>query len=311
MKQKLSRREFVHLSAVAGLTASCSSPSSEVEFVETVADPLGRSYGVQTYTVRSILPQDPDGVLKAISEIGYKEIEISGTELDELSELARKHSLSIPCAHFEVPLVTGNWEPWGIAPDAVDPANNWENAVERAKNAGMSFMALPYLMPSERGGLDFYRKFADQINAAGEVCSRGGLKLCYHHHAFEFEPIESTSPFEVMIERLDPDLAGIELDIFWCSVAGIDPVMMLDSYAGRIPLVHLKDKAENTPVLYSEQDVSPEAFKEVGNGVLDFGAILDACERAGVKHFFVEQDQCPGDPLDSLRQSYSYLASLG
>jgi sugar phosphate isomerase/epimerase len=74
-------------------------------------------------------------------------------------------------------------------------------------------------------------------------------------------------------------------------------------------LVHLKDKAPDTPQQYNEK-VAKEAFREVGNGSLDFAAILEACESAGVQHYFVEQDQTPGDPLASLRQSYDHLRHL-
>jgi sugar phosphate isomerase/epimerase len=78
---------------------------------------------------------------------------------------------------------------------------------------------------------------------------------------------------------------------------------------GRVPLVHLKDKAEGTPVLYKES-VERTAFKEVGSGVLDWKKVLPACASAGVRHYFVEQDQTPGDPLESLKKSYQYLAAL-
>jgi len=85
---------------------------------------------------------------------------------------------------------------------------------------------------------------------------------------------------------------------------------MLKQNAGRVPLVHLKDKAKGTPVLYEEAKVTPQTFKEVGAGVLDFPAILKAAAAAGSKHYFVEQDQTPGDPVASLRQSYEYLRNL-
>jgi sugar phosphate isomerase/epimerase len=88
------------------------------------------------------------------------------------------------------------------------------------------------------------------------------------------------------------------------------PVEMLKQNAGLVPLVHLKDKAKGTPVLYEEGKVTSQTFKEVGAGVLDFGAILNAAAVAGVKHYFVEQDQTAGDPVDSLRQSYEYLRKV-
>jgi sugar phosphate isomerase/epimerase len=121
--------------------------------------------------------------------------------------------------------------------------------------------------------------------------------------------MEGTSGFQVMMDRLDPKLCGFELDCFWVSVAGNDPAALLTKLSGRVPLVHLKDKLAGTPVLYKES-VDRGAFKEVGNGTLDWKAILKAAAAAKVEHYFVEQDQTPGDPVESLRQSFANLQKL-
>src|SRR5262249_1334478 len=99
------------------------------------------------------------------------------------------------------------------------------------------------------------------------------------------------------------------MDAFWVSVAGHDPVEMLGKLKGRVPLIHLKDKAEGTPVMYKES-VARTAFKEVGNGVIDWSKVLKAAGPGGVKHYFVEEDQEPGDPVESLQQSHAYLSKL-
>ena len=100
-----------------------------------------------------------------------------------------------------------------------------------------------------------------------------------------------------------------ELDLFWVSVAGHDPVKILKEYKGRVPLVHLKDKKAGTPVQFDER-VPKETFQEVGSGELKFPEILKTAASVGVKHYFVEQDQTPGDPVDSLAKSYKYLRGL-
>ena len=138
-----------------------------------------------------------------------------------------------------------------------------------------------------------------------------GLKICYHNHAFEFGPMESSAPFQVLIGGTDKNLVGLELDLFWVSVAGHDPAEMLRTHAGRVRLVHLKDKAGSIPLLYKESVLMNTAFKEVGRGVLQIRRkILRAAESAGVEHYFVEQDQTPADPLQSLRESAAYLRNL-
>jgi len=151
--------------------------------------------------------------------------------------------------------------------------------------------------------------FAGKLNRAGERAQAAGLRFCYHNHAFEFQPMGSRKPFDVLIEKTDPKLVGFELDCFWASVAGHDPVEMVRRLSGRLPLVHLKDKARDTPVRYNES-VPKETFKEVGNGVIDWPAVLKAAAAAGAQHYFVEQDQTPGDPIASLRQSFAYLSRI-
>jgi len=153
------------------------------------------------------------------------------------------------------------------------------------------------------------KALAEKLNKAGEKCRAAGLSLCYHNHAFEFEPMDGTTRFQVLLDTLDKKLVGLELDVFWVSVAGRDPVEILKQTSGRVHLLHLKDKAQGTPVMYKES-VPASTFKEVGHGTLDWPAILRAAESAGVQHYFVEQDQTPGDPVESLRQSYDYISKL-
>jgi sugar phosphate isomerase/epimerase len=182
-------------------------------------------------------------------------------------------------------------------------------AFAHVKKSGAGYAVFPYLPPADRGGLDAIRRLAETLNRAGEKCRAEGLQFCYHNHAFEFEPMQGTTPLEVMMNNTDKKTVGLELDAFWVSVAGHDPVEILKKYAGRVHLMHLKDKAQGTPVMYKEAP-GKAAFKEVGNGVLDWPKILRAAADAGVEHYFVEQDQTPGDPLDSLRQSIEFLKKL-
>jgi len=174
----------------------------------------------------------------------------------------------------------------------------------------LRYMVISYLMPSERGGLDFYRSFADKMNRAGEAAAKAGLTLCYHHHSFEFAPVSGGRPIDVLLERFDPKLVKIEGDVFWMKAGGEDPAAKIRRLTGRIVLVHLKDVAPGTPVTYQEMKVPKEAFREAGSGSLDFPAILRACAEAGVKHYLVEQDHCAGSPLDSIAKSYRYLRSV-
>jgi sugar phosphate isomerase/epimerase len=147
------------------------------------------------------------------------------------------------------------------------------------------------------------------MNHTGELCKKAGMQFAYHNHAFEFGGKPGERPIDIFKERLDKKLVALEMDMFWVSVAGHDPLQMLQEWNGRVALLHLKDKEKGTPVQYTES-VPKTAFKEVGSGSLDIPAILKAAPGLGVKHYFVEQDQTAGDPLDSLRKSFEYLKTI-
>ena len=256
-----------------------------------------QAIGVQLYTVRDVLPQKPAETLRSIEAIGYREIEATYDGLDRLWPAIQATHLKAVSVHLDNTLMNTGKE------------DELARAIEQAKKWGFAYAVFPYLPPSERGGLDKFRALTDKLNRAGEKCRAAGLGFCYHNHAFELEPMSGTTGFQVMMDRLDKNLCGFELDCFWVSVAGHSPTEMLRKLSGRVPLLHLKDKAAGTPVMFKES-VDRGAFKEIGKGVLDWPPILRAAAPAGVRHYFVEQDQTPGDPVESLRQSFGYLSKL-
>ena len=275
-----------------------------VPFWRAVARPFTRPLGVQLYTVRSLFPAQDEPTIKAIAEIGYKEVEVIHGDLARLSPLLKQHNLKPVSCHFETAIITGNW------PKGAAPANStWEAAIDDAKKFGVEYMVMPYLPPAERGDLDSYKVLSEKMNHIGQQTRNAGLQFCYHNHAFEFKGEAGQRPIDVMLKNLDPKSVFFEMDVFWVSVAGNDPVALMKQLKGRVPLLHLKDKKKGTPVGYVES-VSHDTFMEVGNGSLDFPAILRAAPLDGVKHYFVEQDYTAGDPVASLKQSYNYLRGL-
>ncbi|MBM3726873.1 MAG: sugar phosphate isomerase/epimerase [Acidobacteria bacterium] len=254
--------------------------------------------GAQLYTLREQLPKSPKEILQQLAAIGYKEVEGVWAGFDQLAPLIKEAGLKIVSLHIDMRLAFGK---------AGDGA--WEKTAETLTSHGIRYGVIPYVMPNERGGLDVYRRMAAEMNKGGELFRKAGLTLCYHNHAFEFEPMEGSSPLKVLLEGWDRKLVSLEADMFWVAIGGADPAAFFKQHKGRIALMHIKDRAAGTPQMYKET-VPRTAFKEVGGGDLNVPAILKAASGAGVKHFFVEQDQCPGNPLDSLRQSYQYLEKL-
>lgn len=253
--------------------------------------------GVQLYTVRSVLPAKMEETLAAIQAAGYTEIEATWAGLDKLIAALKNTKLKPVAVHLDTRLI------------ASAPADELARAVDLAKSGGFQYAVHPYVAPSDRGGNEAMKVLAGKLNAAGEKFKAAGISLAYHNHAFEFEPLNGTTPFQTLLDNTDKKLVGIEMDLFWVSVAGHDPAELLQKLSGRVPLVHIKDKAGDTPQMFKES-VPRTAFKEAGQGVLDWPKILRAARASGVKHYFVEQDQTPGDPVASLKQSCDYLSKL-
>jgi sugar phosphate isomerase/epimerase len=263
-----------------------------------------RPLGVQLYTVRTLMPKDPRGTLAAIAGMGYEFVEPGRGQLAQLEPHLKELKLSTPSVGLELPLVMGR--PPGAQAPAGAP-QTLDEAIAPLPAKGVRFAVIAYVGKPERDAPGFYEKFADQMNKAGETCRKHGIQLCYHHHSFEFDPAGGRRPFDTLVERFDPKLVHFEIDTFWLKIGGEDPAAMLRRLKGRVSLVHLKDIARGTAVEYNEGKVPREAFKEVGNGELNWPDILKACEEAGVRHYIVEQDWWPGDPLESLKQSIAFL----
>jgi sugar phosphate isomerase/epimerase len=268
---------------------------------KTTKKPLG----FQLYSVRSFLPDRASLALERLAQAGYRQVETLRATHKITLPLCKQFGLTPIAGHYETGFFNGNAKVWNL------PAGlTFDNALEEAVAAGQKYMVIPYLRPDERGGLDVFKRLADQVNKAGEKASKAGIQICYHNHAFEFATVDGQRPIDVLLAATDPKTLALELDIFWVAVTGEDPIAAIKKWKGRIKLFHLKDKAPGVPKQFTEA-VAPAAFREVGYGVLDFKAILKACAEAGVEQYFVEQDQVAGDAVESLKASHDYLVKLG
>ncbi|MGH9652165.1 MAG: sugar phosphate isomerase/epimerase family protein [Bryobacteraceae bacterium] len=272
----LSRRAFVK-GAAALLPAT-----------SILADPLEKNnLGVQLYTVREIIKNNPLQVLESIRKIGYREVEAIYATLPITWSAIQQAHLKAVSVH-------------GSEADFEQTAN-----LKRLKQRGFSYIVRPGLPINQ--GAAVIKRVAKTMNQLGKQARSEGLTLCYHTHAQAFKPINGTPAVDILMNETHKEYLQLELDVFWVSVAGHNPADVLKKFSGRVPLIHLKDKARGIPAQYN-QHVPPTAFKAVGSGVIDFPAVLKAADSAGVKHYIVEQDQTPGNqPIKALRKSYHYL----
>jgi sugar phosphate isomerase/epimerase len=175
-----------------------------------------------------------------------------------------------------------------------------QQTIDAANTIGHQYAVCAYLLPEERKTLDDYRRLVELFNDAGERLKKAGLQFCYHNHDFEFTPIEDKIPFDLILAGTDPKTVKMELDLYWITKAGQSALKYFSAHPGRFPLVHVKD-----------MDATPKHFfTEVGRGTINFKEILADSDKAGIKHYFVEQDETPGSPFASIKMSIDYLKQL-
>lgn len=242
--------------------------------------------GVQLYTVRNELSQDFEGTLTRIAEMGYTQVEFAGLYKrgpNEIKELLDQLGLTAISMHVPLP---------SIRDDA-------DSVIADAKALGVEFVVLPYLPPIfGRNDPEQWNGWIDTMNVFGRKASEHGLSFAYHNHAFEFEPINGVSFYDVMFERIDREHVQLELDLYWVAKAGHDPRQYFEAYPGGFPLFHLKDMgAEQNEIV------------DVGDGVIDFADIFALNEVSGARYFIVEHDNSD-DPMATLERSIQYLQDL-
>lgn len=259
-----------------------------------------KNVGLQLYTLRDLMGKDPDGTLKKVADIGYKEMELFGYSdgkffgktPKEFSDLLKSLGLTAPSGHY----TTGK-----TMPNAKGTLlNDWKRAIDDAASIGQKYMVCAYLFPNERTKLDDYKGYVDLFNKSAEMVKSAGMQFCYHNHDFEFKEMDGQIPYDILLNGTDKNLVKLELDIYWATFANQDPVALFKKHPGRFPLWHVKDM----------EKTAEKAFAPVGTGSIDFQRIFDARKTAGMTHFFVEQDVCKLPPLESIAISYKNVEKL-
>lgn len=284
MTEKFDRRNFLKTFIPAFSIALAAKNARSMTFAER-----GKlsNIGLQLYTVRRELEKDFAGTLKKVAAIGYREIEFAGyfnNSPKNIKTLLDANNLTAPSAHISLEDIRGNLDKF----------------IESASIIGHKYLICGYLPAEERKSLDDYKKLAALFNRAGEKCGKAKIQFGYHNHDFEFASIENAIPYDVLLKETDAKLVKMELDLYWIAKAGRDPLKYFAANPNRFALLHVKD-----------MDATPKKdFTEVGHGVINFRKIFAQAKKAGIKHYFVEQDETPASPFESIKTSYNFLRNL-
>jgi sugar phosphate isomerase/epimerase len=240
--------------------------------------------GVQLYSVRDLMKKDFEGTLAKVAAIGYREVEFAGLfdhKPQHVRAVLDKSGLSAPSSHVDYKKL----------------GSDWSKTLDEAHTLGQSFIVCPWVDEGLRKTPDSWKQVGETFNRAGEESKKAGIQFAYHNHDWEFQKQNGQFLYDLLLDETDPRLVQMEMDLFWITKAGQDPLTYFNRYPGRFPLVHVKDMKKNGEMT------------EVGNGVIDFKRIFAQSDKAGIQHYFVEHDD-PKSPLDSIKISFENLQRL-
>jgi len=292
----MNRRTFIATSIAAAVAGTRPAWSAETFHIDRA--------GLQLYTVRDLMKKDFEGTIAKVAQIGYKEVEFAGyydRSPQAVRAILEKDGLTSPSTH--------------VGYDIVE--KKWSEALDAAHTIGHTFVVCPWIDAKQRKTPDGWKRVAELFNHAGEAAQKAGIQFAYHNHAFEFEPSEALGgklPYDFLLAETDPNLVKMEMDLCWITVGGQDPVKYFDRYPGRFPLVHVKDWTTKGPGGNDYGGATgaskkPGHMTDVGQGEIDFKRIFAQSGKAGIQHYFVENDE-PKSAFEDIKISYDYLAKL-
>lgn len=295
----MKRRTFIESSMAVAALAARPAWLSAGETTHKIA-----KVGLQLYTVRGVMKTDFDGTIAKVAATGYKEVEFAdhfGRSPQEIRAIINKNGLTAPSGHYPYDMVE----------------NKWPETLDAAHVIGHRYVVCPWIDEKQRTA-DGWKRAAELFNKAGEASQKAGIQFAYHNHSFEFAAPDPSLggklPYDFLLEQTDPKLVKMELDLCWISVAQKDPVAYFNKFPGRFPMVHVKDYLNDPNATSSYAGATGSVtFKgrlaDVGKGQIDWKKILSHSDTAGIKHYFVENDDAK-QPFEDIKVSYDYLSEL-
>ncbi len=282
---------------------------------------IGLPIGLQLYTLGPEAGRDIDATFAQVAQIGYREIELPGLlghQPAELAAAAARAGLTIGSLHL--PLLTK------AGPTGLSLASEPARIADSLGTLGARWVVAPILLFPEdfrpereesleaaisrsvtAAGEDIWKRTAALLNQTASTLQPLGINLAYHNHNLEFAPVGKTRGWDILWRETEHKLVSFEVDVGWVAAAGLDPVRFLERSRGRVRLLHVKDVAQDNRASFR---ISMQPA-DVGNGTLPWARILPAAHRAGVRHFFVEQEPPFVIPrIEAASRSYAFLSQL-
>jgi sugar phosphate isomerase/epimerase len=235
--------------------------------------------------------------LREIAAIGFQEVE------------PWHAAYSIPAARLHKDIVDSGLKISSGHFEYTDLKADLTGQIAYAKALGLKWMVCPMLPKSQWTSADGFHTAARQFNEWAKRVNDVGMRFAFHNHDYEFRKFDGTTGYDILLQETDPNLVFYEMDCYWITQAGYDPLEMLNRLGRRVRMLHIKDRKPGFPSS-NDMNESSAHFTEVGTGGINWPMLLAAAEKLQIEHYFIEQDYIAGSPLESLRVSYNYLQKL-
>ena len=278
--KRIFKSTFPVLAAIALLASCTTSPKPEV--------------GIQLYSLRDAMDEDPIATVQQLGPTGYDYVEAAGysngkfygIDPEEFKQLVEESGMVFRGSHTGQAIPdSGSWKelmPW------------WDECIAAHKAAGVEYIVQPFMGGSGYESLEGLTAYCDYFNAVGAKCNEAGIRFGYHNHDREFDEIEDEVIYDYMIKHTDSEKVMFQMDVYWVSEGGADPIAYFEKYPDRFGSIHIKDETELG-----------------ASGEIDFKVILDEAKEIGSKYFVVEVEEYNFEPIVSVEKSLEYLREIG
>jgi sugar phosphate isomerase/epimerase len=251
--------------------------------------------GLQLYSLRNEMKTDVPGTIAKVNSWGITEVEggsTYGMTMEWFQKLLKQNAIKVV----------------SVGADFNELAENPQQAIENAKAFGAKYVVTFWIPHNgDTFTIEETKRAVDVFSKAGKILADSGLSLCYHPHGYEFKPYGKGTLFDYLVKNTDPRHLNFEMDVFWIKHPGQDPVALLNKYPKRFLLMHLKDRKPGTPG-NGNGNADVESNVVLGQGDVNIAAVMKAAKKAGVKHYFIEDESSRS--VEQIPQSLAYLKSL-
>jgi len=267
---------------------------SQATFAQSGKPVYTNPIGLQAYTFRGSWPNGIEATLDTIKSLGVTEMEggpIKGMSTEELRKQLDKRGIKMV----------------SIGADYKALSESTEETIKNAKILGAKYVMVAWIPHKNPFDLETAKKAVEDFNKAGKSLKENGITLTYHNHGYEFVPYEDGTLFDYIVKNTNPEYVSFEMDVLWAAFPGQDPAALLTKYGSRWKLMHLKDLKKGVEGNLSGGTPTTNDVA-LGTGSINIPAVLKAAKKAGVKHYFIE-DESPSY-LKQIPQTIAYIKSV-